>query len=279
MNRKKAINRSHILRLIIQIVFFIVLPSAFDSAFSAVKEAAEMISGGEELSFTPFARIFLFLIAFTIICGRMFCGYACAFGSLGDWIYNISQFIQKKTNKKLPAIPEKYAQSLQLVKYAVLILIIVLCFLGFAGSLGQSSPWTVFSLIISGRLPGKELIVGIILLIAIVIGMALRPRFFCQFLCPLGAIFSLLPILNSGRMRRDTSGCIKGCAICSRNCPVSLKLGEIDIREGECIMCDECAVGCPKGCIKAGPLSPGLKDDLRIVIEAAVLLVVLKFVI
>ena len=35
-------------------------------------------------------------------------------------------------------------------------------------------------------------IIGIILLILILIGMAFKKRFFCQFLCPMGAVFSIL---------------------------------------------------------------------------------------
>ena len=276
---KKLFNTTKYLRIVIQIVFFIMMPSAFSSAFAAVKEAAVAISQGGELGFTPFAKIFLFLLAFTMICGRFFCGYACAFGSLGNWIYMISQFIQKKVGKKLPSIPSRTARYLQLIKYVVLLAIVILCFAGFSGMVSESSPWTVFSLLINGKLPTEAMIVGAVILLLILVGMAFRQRFFCQFLCPLGAIFSLLPILPTGRMVRKSEGCIKGCNLCERKCPMDLKLGENEWREGECIQCRICSYGCPKSSISMGMIPRGYGDIVWTVIEAAILMAVLKFVI
>ena len=35
--------------------------------------------------------------------------------------------------------------------------------------------------------------VGIVLLILIMAGMCTQERFFCQFLCPMGAVFAIMP--------------------------------------------------------------------------------------
>ena len=42
---------------------------------------------------------------------------------------------------------------------------------------------------LSGYLP------GLLLLLLILAGMVFCERFFCRFLCPMGAVFNLLPIL------------------------------------------------------------------------------------
>lgn len=279
MDRVQAKKRTELLRNIIQVVFFIVFPSAFASAFSAVKDAASAFSEGAPLSFTPFAKIFLFLLAFTVICGRFFCGYACAFGTLGDAVYQLSQFVQKKAGKKLPKIPKNAVRHLQLMKYIVLALIFVLCFLGYSENVSKNSPWTVFSLLMKLKLPAGDMIAGIVLLLLVIAGMAVQSRFFCQFLCPMGAIFSILPVLPTGQLVRDSENCINGCSICERGCPVGLKLGENELREGECLRCNKCLAMCPRGNIrlKLSALDPA--SPVWVAVQAAVLLLVLKFVI
>ena len=70
-------------------------------------------------------------------------------------------------------------------------------------------------------------------------------RFFCQFLCPLGAVFSLLPVLPFSAFRRDTARCAKRCGLCKRSCPVSVHPDPDALTAGECISCGRCADGCP----------------------------------
>ena len=46
-------------------------------------------------------------------------------------------------------------------------------------------------------------IVGLVLLVLILVGMAFQERFFCRVLCPMGAVFSMLPVLPLFTLRRD----------------------------------------------------------------------------
>ena len=73
------------------------------------------------------------------------------------------------------------------MKYLLLILIAVLCALGVYGKLTGTSPWDVFSRLTALKLPAAGYGAGIALFVLILIGMAAQPRFFCQFLCPMGA--------------------------------------------------------------------------------------------
>ena len=95
-------------------------------------------------------------------------------------------------------------------------------------------------------LPPEDFGVGIALFVLILLGMAVQPRFFCQFLCPMGAVFALLPVLPFARLHRQSDGCIPGCNACKQQCPVCLKLEENSLRSGECIACEACVGTCPK---------------------------------
>ena len=118
-----------------------------------------------------------------------------------------------------------------------------------------ASPWEVFSRLTALHLPPEGFGVGIGLLVLILLGMAVQPRFFCQFLCPMGAVFALLPVLPFARLHRQSDGCIPGCNACKQQCPVCLKLEETSLRSGECIACEACVGTCPKQNIHRWDLS------------------------
>ena len=134
----------------------------------------------------------------------------------------------------------------QKVKYLLLAGLVALYVTRQEKLLTGASPWEVFSRLTALRLPPEGFGVGIALLALILLGMALQPRFFCQFLCPMGAVFALLPVLPFARLHRQSDGCIPGCNACKQQCPVCLKLEESSLRSGECIACEACVGTCPK---------------------------------
>lgn len=253
--KKKTVNpavrrrkRNALLRFAIQVVFFLVAPSAYASAFSGIKEICTEFNQGAVLQWTAFSAMLVFLLLFTVVFGRFFCGYACAFGAVGDWIYFLSSSIQKKVRKKKKVfqLPNTVVRRLQYVKYIVLLVVLLLCVLGQQSIINGNSPWTVFSFLSGGNLVPSGMTIGIILLSLIACGMAVQERFFCQFLCPMGAVFSLLPVLPTGMLKRNRENCIKGCSACTRTCPVCLELDTESMKSGECIRCGKCSGICPK---------------------------------
>ena len=266
----------------IQIVFFLLAPSLFTEAFNGIKSIFQTVSAGEMLEWSAFLRTMCILCIFTMLAGRFFCGYACAFGAVGDWIYALSDQIQTRLTRKrkkktrLPDIPTELQRKLQYIKYVVLAVIVALCAFGAYGSLSGWSPWDVFSMLRAGNLRLAGYGLGIVLLILIVLGMAWKERFFCQFLCPMGAVFALLPVLPWTSLRRDRENCLPRCSACEKQCPTAVALDVDTPRSGECIRCGKCVGTCPKGNIKTGV--PHWKGDewWAAVIEAAALLILVK---
>lgn len=242
-------------RILVQIIFFLLAPALFSQAFGGVKEIFQALGNGDKFVMSAFLLRLFWLCGLTILLGRIFCGFACAFGALGDWIYQFSAFCQKKAGKKLPAIPKTLFPFLQKLKYVVLAGILLLCFFGKNESVTRYSPWTVFSLLTAGKLTFQGYFAAWLLLLLILVGMAVQERFFCQFLCPMGAVFALLPQLPFLDLKRQESSCIPKCQACKNNCPVHIKLQEAPLQEGECIRCGRCMLGCPKKNIKPGILA------------------------
>lgn len=241
----KKIKKLQWIRIVIQGICFIYFPALFSQAFLGIKNIFVSMGKGTPLVLNDFSVILLLLCLFTMFFGRFFCGFMCAFGAIGDWIYCVSSWLQRKTKKKIPEIPERFALILQKIKYVLLFGIICLCFLEKENLLNENSPWTIFSLLRAGNFSAVSNLCAILLLVFIVAGMAVKERFFCQFLCPMGAVFSLLPQFPFFRLRRGRS-CLNGCQACRKNCPVSIKLQENPLRDGECINCLKCTMICPK---------------------------------
>lgn len=234
------------LRILIQILFFILVPAAFTSAFSGVKYIFTRLYLHEPIELTAFLSVLIGLSLFTIVFGRFFCGFACAFGTLGDMVYYLSQLVQRVIKKKIPQIPMKVTKKLQWIKYGVLAAIIVLCLTGLYEKTKGYSPWDVFSMITIGKFNMNGYEVGILLFVLILIGMSVKERFFCQFLCPMGAVFAMLPVLPIAALRRNRETCLKKCNACERKCPVHLSISGDSSSSGECFRCGKCNDVCPK---------------------------------
>ncbi len=254
MNQKERRTLQRRLRALIQLLYFLFLPSAYTAAFSGVKYLFTTLGQGKHLELTSFVSVLVVLCLYTIVFGRFFCGFACAFGSLGDGIRAAFVAVMKRRKHKLIRIPARWTQVLQYGKYLVLCIISLLCFGGLYGKTAGMSPWDVFSMLHAGHIRLGAYLIGCVLLALIVIGMALEERFFCRFLCPMGAIFSLLPVLPLFTLGRDRSKCLKGCSACTRCCPSNISLPEGDRYDtcGECFQCQKCIGSCPKRNIGTG---------------------------
>ena len=265
-------------RTTIQIACFLLAPSLFTEAFGGVKSIFRAISAGQMLEFNSFVRTMVILSCVTILTGRFFCGYMCAFGSLGDWVYALSRKIQKTISRRktksvqLPRIPLRWQKRMQWTKYAILAVIVLLCALGVYDSLRGWSPWDVFSMVRARNLKLAGYTTGIILFVLILMGMAWKERFFCQFLCPMGAVFALLPALPWTSLSRNREYCLKGCNLCERNCPAGVFLEADGWRSGECTRCNRCMENCPKNNIHTEiPVWKG-SEWWSLILEAALVL-------
>lgn len=86
---------------------------------------------------------------------------------------------------------------------------------------------------------------GVLCVLLLLSVFVCRP--FCQYLCPLGAIYGLFNRFSLVQIRWEEESCIR-CHACETACPVGLSVQEIS-RSPECIRCGECVAACPKKCL------------------------------
>lgn len=233
----------------VQLIFFLFFPSAFTAAFSGVKYLFTQLGEGKPVELTSFVIVLLGLCGFTIVFGRFFCGWLCAFGALGDALHALYLWGCKRLKRKPVKLPLSLRgrEVLSWSKYGLLFFLAILGYLGKLSLLQGTSPWEVFSLLRAGNFHLAGHGVGIGILTVLVVLMAVQERFFCRNLCPMGAVFSLLPVLPFFSLHRDREHCRKGCSACEKICPSDVQLpddGSIAV-SGDCFQCQKCLDVCP----------------------------------
>ena len=149
----KQVKKIHIwLRAGIQLFFFLLFPSAYTAAFAGIKYIFTQIGAGKMISVSSFVTVLLVLCGYTIIFGRFFCGFACAFGTLGDAIRAGYVWCCKKLKKKPVTLSQKISTRLSVCKYLILLVIVLMCYAGIYSQAQGTSPWDVFSMIHAGNL-------------------------------------------------------------------------------------------------------------------------------
>ena len=176
---------------------------------------------------------------------------------LGDLLWRARQFACQALHIKTRPLDKRDSKRAQLIerlmrclKYAVLATVLFIVYMGYAEVIDEGSPWVAFAQLAS--LSTRRLIVvSVALLVLIVVGSLVRERFFCRCICPMGAVFSLLPCMPWARMHRNDSTCPARCQCCHNACPMGTAPKE-DIAADECVMCGRCQQACPRSNIRYG---------------------------
>lgn len=189
--------------------------------------------------------LLILTIVLAILFRRSFCGLLCPFGALQELFGGIG----RKIFKKRFSIPRKIDQPLRYLKYAVLLLTV-----GMAWRLGTLwmapyDPYSAYSHITNLSESVKEdplALIGFILLVVTILGSFVYERFFCKYLCPVGAFYGIIGKVSPTRVERNENLCIH-CHLCNKACPVNIDVEKaVKVTTAECINCNECVVACPK---------------------------------
>lgn len=196
-------------------------------------------------------------IILTIIFGRFFCGWVCPFGSLHHFVSFLGRR-KKKTPQKIQLNRYRKAQR---IKYFILVVFLAMAaFPSMAATLqtGLLDPISLitrsfnmvlvpiadrFANLISvpQRFYEGAWLVFIIFLTAVLLNLVI-PRFYCRFICPLGALFGVIDRLAIWRIGKKQDECIN-CRLCERDCEGGCEPAG-NIRISECVLCFNCLDGC-----------------------------------
>jgi len=241
----------------------------------------------------------LLTIGLTLVLGRVWYSWMCPLGTLLDWtslrrryrnaLGHLSQWRQVKFLVLVAVLFAALLGTLSLVILDPITILFRTVTSGVLPGLNSLTTWTEtrlyrfdalqgfldgFDRFIRGHLlPAAEpYFIPSLALLALFIGIlalnAIRPRFWCRYVCPLGGLLGLVSRVSLLRRTVDQEKC-NSCRRCARECPVNA----IDSEKayvsdpGECTLCLKCVENCPTRAIavrqQPQPVEPELEGLTR----------------
>ena len=211
------------------------------------------------------------LALLTLVFGRIYCSVICPLGVLQDLLARL----RRKKNKY------SYSPEVRWLRYAVLAVFVIAGMMGVGSLFQLLAPYSSFGRIATMLLQPlwqlgnnalaliaeradsyafygvdvwmKSLPVFIIALLTLVVLAVLAwrgGRTYCNTICPVGTVLSLLARFSWMKVRFDADKC-RSCSLCSKNCKASCidyKTHTVDY--SRCVACGNCISSCKFGALK-----------------------------
>lgn len=172
----------------------------------------------------PWYLLSVFVLASTVLWGRLYCGRVCAFGALTQLM---DAAVPDKLRVELPATLERRAAW---VKYGLLAGVLAYFVATDDVAIYRwVEPFWMFGLF---GTTGMWIGLGVLLVATVFVR-----NLYCRFLCPVGALLGLISNLTVFRIKR-WSEC-QTCKICEKTCEWGAIRGP-KIVASECVRCDDC---------------------------------------
>jgi ferredoxin len=187
--------------------------------------------------------LFAITLVIALVFRRSFCGLICPFGAIQEFFAKIGHRIFKKKF----IMPKIIDRPLRYLKYVILAITVFYAWKTAGLWMAPYDPWSAYAHLPEGLSSvWAESAVGLIILIITVVGSFIYDRFFCKYLCPVGAFYAIVGKFSQYRVVRNENKCID-CGLCSKKCPVNIDVQHLkEIKSSECISCQTCVLNCPK---------------------------------
>jgi ferredoxin len=198
----------------------------------------------------------LVIIVLTLAVGRFFCGFVCPVGTINQF----TGWLARRGQGAAARVEANRHRPRQALKYYLLAFFLVLALTGSVQTglldplplLYRSLNLTLAPMADKGlrvlsaepRFYASAWLLGVVLFTVVGLNLVL-PRFFCRFLCPLGALFCLLARFTPWRLGKTSDKC-GDCCLCDEYCEGACRPSG-EIITGECVLCFNCLDRCPAG--------------------------------
>jgi NosR/NirI family nitrous oxide reductase transcriptional regulator len=185
----------------------------------------------------PLIFILWAFVALTLLLwGRgVYCGWLCPFGALQELLHQLAQRL------RIPAwnFPDVVHERLWAVKYVIFVALFGLSLqsIGYAAKAAEIEPFKT-AIVLHFQRDGIYLAYALGLLAIAVINR----KFYCKYLCPLGAALAIPAPLRIFDWLRRRKECGRPCQICEKQCEVQAIRPTGEINPNECHYCLDCQV-------------------------------------
>ncbi|HSK46919.1 MAG TPA: 4Fe-4S binding protein [Coriobacteriia bacterium] len=210
--------------------------------FGGLESLYGFISGAGFIEKTAISSLLLLFgsVGIALVMRRSFCGQICPLGAL----QGIFGALGGKLFKRRPQVPEAIDRPARWLKYVILVFFALWTWQAAALVIRPYDPWAAWAHISSAELLA-EFGIGVAVLGVSLVGSLVYERFFCKYLCPMGAFLGIFSKVSMLGIRRDADACIS-CGVCDKACPMNVPVATADtVTSSECISCNECVNSCP----------------------------------
>lgn len=219
-------------------------------------------------------------VLLTFVLGRVVCGWVCPLGSLHQafsFLFKKSKLLKPKTERNKHTAWKYYILAFILVGTVFSLNLVgildplSLLYRSFAASFLPAVKYS-FSAFISllykihlfslgdplvqfletlsiNSIFQQGFFIGAILIGIVLLNIS-RERYWCRYLCPLGAFLGLIARWNVIKLKIDTQKCIE-CGLCNIQCQTQANpFPEEEWKSSECIYCFTCSAICPTSAIE-----------------------------
>jgi polyferredoxin len=185
----------------------------------------------------PLIFILWGFVALTLLLwGRgVYCGWLCPFGALQELIHQVARRFRIPEYQ----LPDVVHERLTALKYVIFVALFGLSLqsIGYAAKAAEVEPFKT-AIVLRFDREGLYLFYAVALL---VIAVFVR-KFFCKYLCPLGAALAVPARLRIFDWLRRRKECGRPCQICALQCQVQAIRPTGEINPNECHYCLDCQI-------------------------------------
>jgi polyferredoxin len=209
--------------------------------FGAIETAWVMLARGEYLRNLALSNgvALLLTLVVTVLLGRVFCGWACPVGAWQDLMAALTRRIVEPR----AGVPLRFPPWLERpLRWGKVVVLGVILWASVSAVVPPLAPYCPFRTLFELRW-NTLLSVGLILTFS-VLAMTVE-RFWCRYLCPLGALLAPFNLISGWRPRVPVERCVS-CGHCQATCPVGIDPVRDGTQHPECVRCMKCVETCPR---------------------------------
>ena len=222
------------------------------------------------------AIVILLLTILTFVFGRIYCSVICPLGIMQD----IFGWFCKKAKKNRYS----YSKEMKWLRYTVLVIGVGCWVMGIGSIVQLLAPYSAFGRIATNLLQpvyvagnnvlasvaeyydsymfyhsdvwlrsGVSLIIAGVTLVTLGVLAWRNGRTYCNTICPVGSILSIISRFSFLKISFDTEKC-KNCSLCTKNCKaacIDFKTHTVDA--SRCVVCGDCIESCKFDALSLAP--------------------------
>lgn len=180
--------------------------------------------------------LWCYVLLTLVLWGRgYFCGWLCPFGVLQELSAELARLLKIRQRR----IPFRLHRRLQGLKYLILAGLVATSFWSISGAERAAEVEPFKTAITLGFVRDWPFV---LYASALLLAGLFVHKFFCRYLCPLGACFAVLGHFHLLRWLPRRAECGSPCQLCTRRCGIGAIEPDGRINYRECIQCYECEV-------------------------------------